>query len=239
MQNNEFSIIIPAAGIGKRMKSYGPKALIRLVESNILARQLEILQSIYPKNDIVIVTGFEDAKIKEFVEGWKKNRVLGSKDVKIVTNKNYLETNVAKSIGMATEFCDKENYLIIYGDLVFTPESLSEINWFRSGVLLGNQNQFGELEAGVIFNEHSQITRFCYESTIKWAQISYLVKEDMSLFLDLLDNKNRSRYFTFEIFNLMLDKIHLKPYFNEKSKIVEVDSSEDIQKARKLVRGEI
>ncbi len=239
MENNEFSIIIPAAGIGKRMKSYGPKALIRLGDTNVLGRQLNILQELYPKNDIVVVSGFEDSKIREYVASWKTERVLGSRDIKIVTNKNYTTTNVAKSIALATEFCDKENYLIVYGDLVFNPETFSEIHWNRSGVLLDKQNQFDKHEAGVIINEHSQITKFCYDTQIKWSQIAYLTKEDMALFLDILDNPNRTRYFTFEIFNVMLDKMHLKPYYNEKSKLVELDYSEDIQLAKKLVRGEI
>lgn len=238
--NKEFSIIIPAAGIGKRMKSYGPKALIRIGDSNVLDRQLTILQSLYPKSDIVIVAGFEDTKIKDFVNQWKNERIVGSRDIKVVTNKNYSQTNVAKSIGLATEYCSKDNYLIVYGDLVFNTDTLSEINWYRSGVLLDNQNQFDKLEVGVIIDDQtSQITKFCYDSEIKWSQICYLTKDDMNLFLELLDNGNRNRFFTFEIFNLMLDKMHLKPYFNEKSKIVELDYSEDIQSAKKLVRGQI
>lgn len=237
--NNDFSIIIPAAGIGKRMKSYGPKALIRLVDNNVLARQLSILQSIYPKNDIVIVAGFEDNKIKEFVNNWKNERIVGSRDVKVITNKRYLETNVAKSIAMATEYCDKEDYLIVYGDLVFTPETFSDINWQRSGVLLDNNKQFDKLEAGVIINQNSQISKFCYDSDIKWAQVAYLKKEHMAMFLELMDSPVRSKYFTFEIFNLMLEQMNFKPYYNETGKIVELDYSEDIQAAKKLVKGEI
>ncbi len=40
----KYSIIIPAAGMGKRMKSFGPKPLIKLTPSlNILDNQLNII----------------------------------------------------------------------------------------------------------------------------------------------------------------------------------------------------
>lgn len=235
--NKEFSIIIPAAGMGKRMKSYGSKGLIILGETTILGRQLDILQDLYPKSDIVVVTGYQHERVVKYVNDWKERRIVGSKEIKIVENKRYEETNVAKTIGMATEFCNKEDYLIVYSDLVFNKETLSEIDFTESGVLLDTTNNFNEDEIGVLTShDFSEIKRFCYGVEIKWSQIAFLLKNDMELFLELLDNNSRDKFFTFEIFNLMLDKIKLKPYYNDKSKIVEVDCSGDTLDARILAR---
>jgi len=42
----ETSIIIPAAGMGYRMKSYGPKALINIHnDTTLIERQIELLWS--------------------------------------------------------------------------------------------------------------------------------------------------------------------------------------------------
>lgn len=236
--NKEFSIIIPAAGIGKRMKSYGAKSLIILGDTTILGRQLDILQDLYPKNDIVIVAGYEYDRVAKFVDIWKNKRVVGSKEIKVINNTHYEDTNVAKSIAMATEFCNKDNYLTIYSDLVFNKETFSEIEWEKSGVLLDTTNQMNKREVGVITSQdYSEVKKFCYDSDIKWSQISFLLKDEMEIFLELLDSKNRHKLFTFEIFNLMIDKnINLKAYYNEQAKIAEIDNSTDAAEARKLAR---
>jgi choline kinase len=235
----EFSIIIPVAGIGKRMKSYGPKCLILLDNTNILGRQLNILQELYPKSDIVIVTGFEHNKINNFVNEWKFKRVLGSKEVKTIHNKHYEDNNVAKSISIATEYCDKNKYLIVYGDLVFNKETLSEIEWDKSGVLLDKNHQFYKDEIGILKNE-DKISTFCYGSDIKWSQICYLEENEMESYLNFMDDENRNKFFSFEIFNLMLEEgIDFQEYYSPNSKIVEVDYSKDITKARNLVKGKL
>ena len=40
MNENNISIIIPAAGVGRRMKSYGPKPLIKVGNSTIIKNQI-------------------------------------------------------------------------------------------------------------------------------------------------------------------------------------------------------
>ena len=42
MNENNISIIIPAAGVGRRMKSYGPKPLIKVGNSTIIKNQINL-----------------------------------------------------------------------------------------------------------------------------------------------------------------------------------------------------
>lgn len=238
MENDELSIIIPAAGIGKRMKSYGPKSLIQLDStSNVLSRQLSILQKLHPKADIVIVSGFEHEKTLEFIHQWNsKFRNVGSKEVKVINNTRYSETNVAKSITMATEFCDKDKYLIIYGDLVFNEDTLNNIVFERSGLVVDTEGQLDKLEVGIKFADY-QIEKLAYDTKVKWAQIAYLNHADMEEFNSLVDQPRHSKYFSFEIFNMMLATgTRLQCYWNPKMRIVEIDYSKDIDLARQLAK---
>ncbi len=60
----DLDIIIPAAGLGKRMKSYGPKALINIkYGQRILDRQLYLIDSYFEEYNIVLVCGFEADKL--------------------------------------------------------------------------------------------------------------------------------------------------------------------------------
>ena len=40
MSSDQLTVIIPAAGIGRRMKSYGPKSLIKIGNSTIIKNQI-------------------------------------------------------------------------------------------------------------------------------------------------------------------------------------------------------
>jgi NDP-sugar pyrophosphorylase family protein len=76
---NDICIIIPVAGLGKRMKAYGPKASIRIdKEETVLSRQIKILRNFFPKSKIIVVCGFQKEKIFEIID----------EDIVCVENKN-------------------------------------------------------------------------------------------------------------------------------------------------------
>ena len=58
-EDDEIGIIIPAAGLGKRMKSKGPKPLIKITEDlTILQNQIKNIQDSFRNHKVVIVCGF-------------------------------------------------------------------------------------------------------------------------------------------------------------------------------------
>ena len=65
-----LSVIIPAAGMGRRMKSYGPKALIEINKNGttIIERQINLLWKVYPGAEIFVVIGFEGEKIRKSLQ---------------------------------------------------------------------------------------------------------------------------------------------------------------------------
>src|SRR3982751_246557 len=91
--SRNLSIVIPAAGVGRRMKSFGPKSLIELGDGQtVLSRQLHILRSTYPTADIVLVLGHEADRIIRSLPS--------ASGIKVVENENHSETNVARSLAM-------------------------------------------------------------------------------------------------------------------------------------------
>ena len=55
MRSDSVSVIIPAAGMGRRMKSYGPKPLIKIGNSTIIKNQVSLLKSYIPNSNIILV----------------------------------------------------------------------------------------------------------------------------------------------------------------------------------------
>jgi GTP:adenosylcobinamide-phosphate guanylyltransferase len=204
---NKLSVIIPAAGPGKRMKSYGPKALIQLRDGEtVISRQIRLIKQTYPNVDIVVVVGFEADKVcKEL-----------PKDVITVYNENYEETNVAYSINLGLTKVQNPASLIVYGDLVF-------------------KKQIGEEEVGVTIVDN-YITRFSYGLPIKWAQIAYLIGRELELFNKHASVKNKEKFFGFEILNKILDSDgKLKAIETVNMKIAEIDTSKDINNAKRIL----
>ena len=63
-KSQKYSIIIPSAGMGKRMRSYGPKSLIKITpEKNIVENQIEIINDNFTNHEIILVCGFEADKL--------------------------------------------------------------------------------------------------------------------------------------------------------------------------------
>ena len=59
-----LDIMIPAAGLGKRMKSHGPKSLISIkYGQRILDRQVSLIDDYFKTYNLVIICGFEADKL--------------------------------------------------------------------------------------------------------------------------------------------------------------------------------
>lgn len=222
---NALTIIIPAAGQGKRMKSFGPKALIELDhQQTLLGRQLRILKGRFPGADVVVVVGFEGERIvRSLPEG-----------VRVVENENYTDTNVARSLGLALRASSCEAALLVYGDLVFTTAVFAAVPSEGSWVLVDNKGQFGDLEVGCVVQD-GMVTNFSYGLPKKWAQVAMLAGRELTLFRAAVSAAHRKRLFGFEILNKVIDAggdfTAIEP---PRLKMVEVDASHDIAAARQL-----
>ena len=88
-KQKEISVVIPVAGMGHRMKSYGPKCLLPANQKeSILEKTIRNIKREYPNSDIIVVAGFESEKIIRKMPHF----------VRVVENQNYQETNVVESI---------------------------------------------------------------------------------------------------------------------------------------------
>ena len=52
-------IIIPSAGIGRRMKSYGCKSLLNINHEKLIDIQIKNIRQAFPENEIILITGFD------------------------------------------------------------------------------------------------------------------------------------------------------------------------------------
>ncbi len=226
MRDN-LSIIILSAGLGKRMKSYGPKALIRLSDTEtVISRQISILGAIYPGSEILVVVGFGAEKIsRDFKDRY---------NIKLIYNPNYENVNVAHSISVGIKNASHKNVLIVYGDLVFNTDTLKGFYPDKSTIIYDSQKKMGPEEVGLTVIDNT-VSTFSYGLPTKWAQIIYLAEPETRLTEKIIYKPEKHKMFGFEILNSIIDMgAEFQAVQPAEMDIVEIDASKDIAKAKKV-----
>jgi len=221
-----YEIIIPAAGMGSRMKYYGPKSLTKIKnDTTIIDHQLSIINTMAYNPQIILVAGYQADKIMNCLPS----------NIIAIENESYETTNVTRSIGMGLRASITDSVIIVYGDLVFNKYALGFAISQQSTIVLDTNNTMTENEVGcVIVNDN--IEQIWYDLPNKWAQIVYLTGKELQLAKEICWQNVNYNMFGFEMLNKIIAnggnfKI-FKPY---KIKVNDIDSVKDIEIARTII----
>lgn len=225
-ENTKIDILIPAAGMGKRMKSYGPKPLIKIKNKTcIFDNQLRIIKKVFGDSaNIVIVCGFQSEMLMNKIP----NNAIA------IENERYEETNVTRSIGMGLRAC-KKDVLIIYGDLVFNESCLKSMNYNRSSILTG-KNIMQKSEVGCIINNKNKAEHLMYDLENKWGQITFFKGKELKLLKDYCWNQENYNKLGFESINYIINNGgSFVSCQNNNNRAIDIDSSKDLEKIKEIL----
>lgn len=146
--------VILAAGVSSRLKPLTdncPKCLLPIGKSTMLARMINNL--LWNKiEDIIIVTGYLDHMIKDYV---KEN--FPDLDVTFIHNKDYLNNNNCYSLWMVKDKI-KDDFILLDSDILFQKEIIKRlIDSNHKCCLAVNCHQCGEEEIKVVVDERYKI----------------------------------------------------------------------------------
>lgn len=117
---NNKTIIISCAGMGKRLGSGIPKALVEFDGKPLIIRQLEMLDKC---NDVRIIVGFKAQDVIDTVLKYRK-------DVTFVFNNDYMNNGTGASVSLGVRYSN-EYVITIDGDLLIHPEDMNKILEFN------------------------------------------------------------------------------------------------------------
>jgi hypothetical protein len=224
ISNENLTVILPIAGIGRNMKHRGPKALLRIDEDfSILSKQVQIISSAFPKADIIAVSGFQHEKIRSHV--WKNI------PCRIVNNKEYENTGVTYGVSLAIDASLPSNILVIHGDIIFNDEAIKKMPISESSLLVDRKGQIGSGEVGIDFTD-GKISGLSYPSPIKWGQMVFLRGKELEIFYKLVRNTEMScRWMLHESINYIINKGgNFIPCESQNSFISEIDKYIDLER---------
>lgn len=224
--HNQISVVIPAAGVGRRMKSYGPKPLIKLNNETVIRRQIRLIRHVFPKSSVVAVTGFESERVRKSLPT----------DVRVVNNHDYEHTNVSRSVLLGLSCCPPGPVLVVYGDLVFDIPTIACLNTpgLHSAVLVDRRVGVRTDEVGVNV-VGGKVVYFSHGLSEKWGHICLMGWREQSLFCRVAQENHRSKQYAHEILNEVIDRGgEFLAVYPPKIVLTEIDSSKDLAAARKI-----
>lgn len=233
---DDLSIIVLAGGRSHRLNSYGAKCLFKLNKNlSILDRQIDLLCSAFNSELINVVTGFGHDKVVKAINN----------KVKIIENKDFDISNDSYAIKMALEKINCKHSIIIYGDLLFEKDFVSNLRHLMNKEVYQHFYQCSVIFSSIDFNGKNYIQHFpglpvieritLDEDRHKWAQILFLNTTGITKFK--LHTQHLDKRFTWEIINQMIEKDKLAfMNYHITSRIYDVDSTKDLKKFKRIFK---
>jgi len=221
LQDIDLGVAILCAGVGARIKSYEPRSTIKIGNKMLLEHQIDIVHSCFKDPEIICVSGYDSQKIvKRF-----------SEKVRIVENQLYETTNPSESIRLAFNNTCKNKFLFMHGDLWFNKDTLKNMNYDKSFIVVDTKKRFENKEVGVTIANNSKATFFSYGLDTKWCQIAFLTGKEFKIARNLFNKfePHDKKMLSFEILNKMISLgASFECYEPKNMKIVEIDRIKDI-----------
>jgi len=218
-------VIIPAAGIGRRMKSYGCKSLLDIKNTKLIDRQIKIIENTIDKYEIILITGFDS------------DRLMNNSPDNIIKieNEKYYENNVARSISIGLRAIKNNDcVLILFGDVLLNEDALKLIDIQESSIIISNY--MSDNEVGCNINNKGYLEYMMFDLQNKWGHIIYVTGKELALLKKNIWSKNSEKKFCFEIINDVINQGGKFKCIDHKDiRVMDIDTSKDLQRAQEFI----
>ena len=233
--------LILASGKGERLYPVTkeiPKPLVEIRNRAILGIQLDNLMGCGIK-DVIITTGFFEAKIKEYVKEKYSNL-----NVSYVHNPKYNSTNYIYSMWLTKEFID-DDIILLHGDLLFEKKLLERlIDEKGNRVLVNKKIEVPEKDFKAVIVNDRVIKigiEFSGENAFACLPMYKFSKADFLFWLNESEHyieKGEVNIYAENVFNDISDELLIYPlYFNDEL-CMEIDTKEELEIARNELMGD-
>ena len=216
--NIGFGIL--SAGVGNKIKSYEPRALLKVAGKSILDTQIETVSNFFEGPDIVVAVGTH------------ANRVIkkARDKVRIVENQLYKTSNSAESMRLVFNNSSADNFMFCHGDIIFNDDTLN-VNYDKSFIIVDSNSMIKDQEVGVT-QVNGKLSIMSYGLPCKWGQIAFFTGKERKILKNIFHsfNDDDKKLLSFEVINkVVASGGKFECYEPKKMKLVEVDRIKDIR----------
>ena len=236
--------VILAAGTASRLKpltNNTPKCLLRLGTKTILERTIDSLLH-YNINDLVIVTGYLEKKIRDFIED-KYSKV----NVQYFYNDKYRTTNNIYSLWMTQRSVQDSHIILMDSDIVFDHQIIRLLLNAGPGNFLTvrSDHQLGTEEMKVITSSENEVIKISKEIDPAAAAgesigIEKFEPDYLKILFDILNRRIVAEKKVNDFYELAFQEAidsgqSVKAVDVGKLRCIEVDTPEDLEEAEKQI----
>ena len=231
--------IILNSGLGSRLGNLtknNPKSLVYLNKKDtIFSRALKILSSI-DINEFIITTGYLDNILKNYIQNNFPNL-----NFTFIHNPFYDKTNYIKSIDLIPKIND--DIILLHGDLIFSKNVASKvINSKDTGVIIDSTIPLpnDDFKAKITDNKVTCISTKYFERDAVACQPFYKIKKnDWKLWKNKIREycqNDQTNVYAENALNQLTDQIHITPIDIKGDLCMEIDTPEDLKKAKEILK---
>ena len=236
---NKYNVIIPAAGIGKRLKPLTndrTKSMVRIFDKTIIEYQLDAIPDCIV-NKLVIITGYKNIMFEKFIKGLNLHF-----PVKFYFNKNFRRTHCAYSLLKAKNEM-KEGFIHLNSDLIFSSSNLIKLlnSKYENAVLVRNiKNFITDLEQ--VYIKDDLIIEWCLHTptpnngeVVGPIKISSSAAQKIINYFEDRPEEEQRNLPCYTLYGKLINQISFYSIIMENENWQEIDNLEDLEKAKKNI----
>jgi len=119
----------------------------------------------------------------------------------------------------------------MHGDLWFNADTLKNLKYDKSFIVVDTQKRFENKEVGVTVDSNSKATFFSYGLDTKWCQMAFFTGKEFKIAKNLFNKfePHHKKMLSFEVLNKMISMgASFACYEPKNMQIVEIDRIKDI-----------
>lgn len=218
----KHSVILLNSFPDKKIKSIGNRCLIELKNNkNVLDYHMSTINTIFKNPEIILVCGFDNKKIKKYIQSKYKNIIYVEHEMNDLTN-------IGHSVSLGLKTASKENCLILNSNILLHGRAISSIknNLDKSFVVYSdNKGNIG------ILHSKNKLINCYYDLPNNLFDILYINQKEFKYVSNI---KNMSSLYFFEIINQYIDTgMTLLPLKINENSITIINCMKNIEKVKK------
>jgi choline kinase len=222
------TVVLLTAGVGNRIKTHEPRALIRYKNTTLIDYQIKTIDNSFNGCDIIVVCGYDSHRINKRVEKYS--------NVRVVENELYEETGSASSLRLALNNTNNDNVIFIHGDIICNGQTIKDVDYSRSFILTDDQGMIHKREVGVVIHENKIAANLSFglKNQPRWCQIGYLTGNELKKARRIININSdfNKKQLTFEFLNAIISSGGDFKCFQPKNmKVFELDSMKEFLEA--------
>lgn len=236
---NKYNFIIPAAGIGKRLRPYTndrPKCMVNICEKSLIEHQLNAIPVEFIRK-LVIIGGYKNNKLQKFIS--KCNLPF---PVVFYYNQLYSRTRCAYSLLKAKNEM-LEGYIHLNSDLLFTNQNLLRLlnSKYENAVLIRDVGNFRTDLEQVYIKDNKIVEWNLNTITGNNGEVVGPIKISPSAAKKIVEYFQKKLKFEkqnlpcYTLYSKLINHIDFYSIYMENENWQEIDTAEDLKKAISLI----